>query len=70
MKCVVCGQVAKWRWSPDLDILGIGSCDEHQETVQMAYSCLITGTENLYHSIINGAKTAFKKTKKVTSKVL
>lgn len=33
MKCIKCGAEALNRWSPDLDIKGIGFCDEHQEEV-------------------------------------
>jgi hypothetical protein len=35
MECVKCGAKATKRYSPDLDIKGIGMCDEHQEEIQM-----------------------------------
>jgi hypothetical protein len=35
MKCVKCGAKATKRYSPDLDIKGIGMCDEHAEEIQM-----------------------------------
>lgn len=30
MKCIKCGKPATKRYSPDLDIKGIGMCDEHE----------------------------------------
>lgn len=35
MECVKCGAPATKRYSPDLDIKGIGMCDKHQEEIQM-----------------------------------
>jgi hypothetical protein len=35
MECVKCGAIATKRYSPDLDIKGIGMCDEHAEEIQM-----------------------------------
>jgi hypothetical protein len=35
MECVKCGAKATKRYSPDLDIKGIGMCDEHQEEIRM-----------------------------------
>ena len=35
MECIKCGAPATKRYSPDLDIKGIGMCDEHQEEIQM-----------------------------------
>ena len=35
MECVKCGAKATKRYSPDLDIKGIGMCDEHAEEIQM-----------------------------------
>jgi hypothetical protein len=35
MECVKCGTKATKRYSPDLDIKGIGMCDEHAEEIQM-----------------------------------
>jgi hypothetical protein len=35
LKCVKCGAIATKRVSPDLDITGIGMCDEHEEEVKL-----------------------------------
>jgi hypothetical protein len=34
MNCIKCGKKATKRYSPDLDIKGIGMCDEHAEEIQ------------------------------------
>ena len=34
MVCVKCGKRATKRYSPDLDLNGIGMCDEHEEEVR------------------------------------
>ena len=35
MECIKCGKPATKRYSPDLDIKGIGMCDEHKEEIRM-----------------------------------
>jgi len=35
MKCIKCGKPATKICSPDLDIKGIGMCDEHEEEIKM-----------------------------------
>ena len=35
MKCIKCGKPATKKYSPDLDIEGIGMCSEHQEEITM-----------------------------------
>lgn len=35
MQCVKCGKTATKRFSPDLDIKGIGMCDEHEDEIKM-----------------------------------
>jgi hypothetical protein len=35
MECVKCGAIATKRYSPNLDIKGIGMCDEHAEEIKM-----------------------------------
>ncbi len=35
MECVKCGKPATKRYSPDLDIKGIGMCAEHTDEVMM-----------------------------------
>lgn len=65
MKCLVCGKLAKWRWSPDLDIDGIGACDKHQEDVQLAYVMLLQQDEEMFESYITSLRRKYvKKTKR------
>ncbi len=33
MTCIKCGKPATKRYSPDLDIKGIGMCDEHKDEI-------------------------------------
>lgn len=35
MNCIKCGKPATKRFSPDLDIQGIGACDEHADEIEM-----------------------------------
>jgi hypothetical protein len=35
MECIKCGAPATKRFSPDLDIKGIGMCNEHEEEIKM-----------------------------------
>ena len=41
MKCVVCDKEATGRISPDMDLQGVGYCDQHQDGVMLAYIALI-----------------------------
>ena len=41
----MCGKKATKRFSPDLDIKGIGACKKHVKQVQIGYIALITGQE-------------------------
>ena len=34
MSCIKCGKKADFRYSPDLDIKGIGMCKEHKDEIQ------------------------------------
>jgi hypothetical protein len=60
LSCVICGKKAKWRYSPDLDIRGIGACSKHREDVGMAYLILTTNFEDEkskeYHRFIKSHK--------------
>jgi hypothetical protein len=33
MKCIKCGEEATKRYSPDMDLKGIGMCEKHEEEV-------------------------------------
>ena len=35
LTCIKCGALATKRYSPDLDIKGIGMCDEHTDEIMM-----------------------------------
>lgn len=35
MQCIKCGAPATKKYSPDLDVKGIGMCDEHQEEITL-----------------------------------
>jgi hypothetical protein len=35
LTCIKCGAPATKRYSPDLDIKGIGMCDEHKNEIMM-----------------------------------
>ena len=35
MNCIKCGKPATKRYSPDLDIEGIGMCDDHEEEIKL-----------------------------------
>ncbi len=56
LQCVKCGEPATRRFSPDLDIEGIGSCDNCLDDVRMAYASLIMGgdEDNIGQQLIEG----------------
>lgn len=35
LKCIKCNAPATKKYSPDLDIKGIGMCDEHEEEIKL-----------------------------------
>lgn len=61
MICVICGKKAAFRYSPDLDIQGVGACKKHNEDVRLAYVMLITSGEKDFYKFINDAKKNTKK---------
>ena len=46
MTCIKCGAPATKRYSPDLDIKGIGMCTEHTDEVMM--DIMVTQFEKKY----------------------
>lgn len=64
--CEICGKKVAFRFSPDMDIAGIGSCKKHKDDVGIAYLILITQGEKEYRFIIDGMK---KNNKKKTIKI-
>jgi len=72
-KCEVCNKPAKWLFSPDMDISGLGSCDKHKMDVTIAYHMLITEGEKEYHNMIDSYKKRDKhllESKKTVKKVI
>lgn len=54
MTCVICGKKAKYKFSPDLDIEGIGACKKHLERVKLGYAVLMFGNnEKLAAELLN-----------------
>jgi len=44
MTCIKCGKPATKRYSPDLDVRGIGMCDDHAEEIYMDIMvCMMEG---------------------------
>ena len=60
MNCIFCGKEAKYRLSPDLDIKGIGGCEEHKTPLEIAYYMLIVGDEKEFYKIVNSYRKKFK----------
>ena len=56
MKCIICKGKAKHRFSPDLDIKGIGACREHKLHVQVAYTALLANDEKMFWKLIKEYK--------------
>lgn len=56
IKCIKCGKDGIGRYSPDLDIDGIGFCKEHQEDVMLGYAALISGDKEMAESFFKGEK--------------
>lgn len=59
--CVICDKPATRRFSPDLDIRGLGSCKKHEEIVQIAYSMMMQGDRNMYEQFIRSVRAKQKK---------
>lgn len=51
MKCSKCDKYATGRLSPDLDIKGVGFCDEHEAEVKMEMLVLIFEGEEAYEKM-------------------
>jgi hypothetical protein len=44
MQCIKCGKPATKNYSPDLDVTGIGMCDDHAEEIYMDIMvCMMEG---------------------------
>lgn len=56
MKCCICNKLATGSISPDLDIEGIGFCDEHKDKVMFAYTILMYEGEDAFKNYIKNLK--------------
>lgn len=63
MTCEICGEKATYRFSPDLDIRGLGSCTKHRQDMHLAYVALLTGGGTMYKGVIANFRKADKKNK-------
>ena len=52
MKCEICGKKAVYRFSPDLDIQGLGACRKHKEDMWLAYLLLLQEGKKEYKSFL------------------
>ena len=59
MNCVKCGKKATKRFSPDLDIQGIGTCKKCEEQVSLAYLMIIQGTPEMANDFTKNWKQPF-----------
>ena len=51
--CEICGIEAMYFSTPDLDIQGLGACEEHRELMREACLILMSMSEKDYHDFIN-----------------
>ena len=57
MKCEICGKKATYRFSPDMDIKGLGACRKHKRDMQYAYIILVsTKDAKQYEDFIKALK--------------
>ena len=50
--CEICGGEAVYTFSPDLDILGLGTSEEHKEIMRNAFLILMTMREEDYQAYL------------------
>jgi hypothetical protein len=56
MKCELCEEEAIYRFSPDLDIDGLGGCYKHKKSVEIAYYILLNEGIEAFNSFIVSLK--------------
>jgi len=56
VKCVICQREAVYSFSPDLDVRGLGSCENHRTEVQRAYEILVYMGEDDYEKFIESCR--------------
>lgn len=52
MNCYICNKKAIGKFTPDMDINGIGFCKEHEDVIRAGYIALVTGNEKLFKQLI------------------
>lgn len=52
MKCIICGKKAMGKFSPDLDVNGIGFCKKDKQQVMIGYIVLLQGDEELAKELL------------------
>jgi len=55
-KCQLCDKDAVKTLTPDLDIRGLGACEEHIDDVEEGYRILIFGGEEMYQNYVDSFK--------------
>ena len=60
MRCVICQEPAVYSLSPDLDVRGLGACENHRTDVQRAYEILVYLGEDDYEEFIAARRKEFK----------
>ncbi|MDE2031389.1 MAG: hypothetical protein KGI58_03990 [Patescibacteria group bacterium] len=60
MQCAICEKKATKRFSPDLDIQGIGTCDKHLKDVMVGYVLLLQGSKKEYFNYMKGLRIKAK----------
>jgi hypothetical protein len=60
MKCVCCDKEAIKAIRPDIDLKGIGYCQEHETDVKLAYCLMLNGEKDAFDKLLKRVK---KKTK-------
>ena len=63
--CEICGDEAVYTLSPDLDIQGLGTCEEHKEVMRQAYLMLMTMGEEEYRAFLKQFERSYQKKKKI-----
>jgi hypothetical protein len=56
MECEVCGKKAIYRFSPDMDIEGLGACKKHKRDMMIAFIILWERGEKEYFKYLKSLK--------------
>lgn len=64
MRCEICKKKAVYKFSPDIDIQGLGACEKHKKDMTIAYMLLFQQGEEEYRAFIKSAGSKGGKSKK------